>query len=418
MATSKSAASSKAQQPLSGVRVLDLGRMIAGPYASQMLADYGADVIKIERAKVGDDSRQANMGCLLDEKGAKILGETSLFLLGNRSKRSVSVELSRPDGQQIIHQLAAVSDVLVENFVPGTAKRFNIDYETLSKINPRLIYCSVSGWGQTGPHALRPGYDASLQAATGFMSVTGQRDGMPGAGPTRVGASIVDISTGMNAAFAIVIALRHRDATGEGQYIDVGMFDSGIALQADNVQKFLLSGDNVGRHGTENYGGAPARVFKTRDHDIFLIASTNRQFASLCATLGRPDLSDDERFIDITSRFKHRDTLYGILEPLIASRTSAEILAGLDKAEVPCGAVNNYSMLFADPHTSARGTAVHADHPLSSRLSLIASPMKLSKTPAQYRRPPMLGEHTDEVLREILGIEDSELTRLRQEGVL
>ncbi len=236
--------------PLADIRVLDLGRVIAAPYASQMLADFGAEVIKIERPGVGDDARLMSAGCLLDDDGNKVLSETSILMMGNRGKRSVTLALNKPEGQQLLQRLAAVSDVLVENFVPDTVRRFNVDYETLKKINPRLIYVSISGWGQTGPHRNRPGFDLVLQAATGFMSVTGQPEGSPGAGPVRVGASAIDIATGMNAAFAIMVALRHRDATGEGQHIDIALYDTGIALQADNVQKYITNGDRVGRHGS------------------------------------------------------------------------------------------------------------------------------------------------------------------------
>ena len=408
----------KARGPLSGVRVLDLGRVIAAPYAAQMMADYGAEVIKIERVGAGDDSRAMTAGCLLDEDGKKILSETSMLLLGNRGKRSLTLDLTSPEGQDIVRRLVAVSDVLLENFTPGTMRRFNLDYEALHRINPRIVYCSVSGWGQSGPRANLPGYDAVLQAATGFMSVTGQRDGVPGAGPVRVGASVVDIATGMNAAFAVMLALRHRDATGEGQYIDVSLFDTGIALQADNVQKFLLNGDLIGRHGSENYGGAPARIFQVMDGELFVMAGVSSQFAALCGVLKCTELTKDERFATVATRFQNRDALFGILQPLLLQWKMHDLVEALDKAHVPCSAVNNYQQVFADPHTTARGIAVHAEHPLSDRLRLIASPMKLSKTPAQYERPPLLGEHTDAVLEELLQMDVAQVAALREKGVI
>jgi crotonobetainyl-CoA:carnitine CoA-transferase CaiB-like acyl-CoA transferase len=404
--------------PLEGVRVLDLGRVIAAPYASQMLGDYGAEVIKLERAGVGDDARKMVAGCLQDRKGEKILSETSILLLGNRNKKSLTIEFSKPEGQKLLHKLAAVSDVLIENFVPGTMQRFNAGYETLSAINPRLIYCSITGWGQTGPYHMRPGYDAVLQAATGFMSVTGPRDDLPGAGPARVGASVIDIATGMNTAFAVMLALRQREFTGEGQYIDICLHDIGIAMQADNVQKYLLNGDLIGRHGTENYGGAPARVFRTADGEIYIIAGMSNQFAALCGVLGAPGLPEDKRFNGVMTRFQNRDALYAIVEPLIAQWKTAELLAALEAAGVPGAAANNYKQVFEDPHTRARGMTVHLDHPLSDRLDLIASPLKMSKSPPRYARPPTLGEHTDAVLSGLLGMSGEEIRRLREDGVV
>ena len=416
--TTAESTTTKPAGPLAGIRVIDLGRVIAAPYASQMLADYGAEVIKIERPGVGDDSRSMTAGCLLDDDGNKILTDTSMFLIGNRSKRSVTVDLGKPEGQQILHRLAAVSDVLVENFVPGTVKRWNIDYETLAAINPRLIYVSVSGWGQTGPYSLRPGYDAALQAATGFMSVTGQPDGTPGAGPVRLGSSVIDFAAGMNAAFAIMVALRHRDATGEGQYIDVALYDTGIAIQAENVQKFLMNGDLVGRHGTSNYGGAPARHFAASDGDVFFMGANAGQFTAICDVLGCPELDRDPRFATSPLRFVHRDALFPVLEPLIAKWKAADLVDALSKAHVPASVVNNYQQVFDDPHTAARGVEVKLDHPKSKRLKLIASPMKFSRTPAQYRRPPMIGEHTDDVLQELLDMTPGDIAALRAKGAL
>jgi len=408
----------RATPPLAGVRVLDLGRVIAAPLASQMLADYGAEVIKLERVGVGDDARKMTAGCLHDRNGEKILTETSILLMGNRNKKSLTIEFSKPEGQRLLHKLAAVSDVLIENFVPGTMQRFNADYDTLSAINPRLIYCSVTGWGQTGPYRMRPGYDAVLQAATGFMSVTGPRDDLPGAGPARVGASVIDIATGMNTAFAVMLALRQREFTGEGQYIDMSLHDNGIAMQADNVQKYLLNGDLIGRHGTENYGGAPARVFRTADGEVYIIAGMSNQFAALCKVLGVPALPEDKRFNGVMTRFNHRDELYPLIEPLIAKWNTAELLAVLEAAGVPGAAANNYRQVFEDPHTRARAMTVHLEHPQSDRLDVIASPIKMSKAPPRYSRPPLLGEHTDDVLGGLLGMSAADIQRLRDDGVV
>ena len=405
--------------PLSGIRVIDLGRVIAGPYAGQMLADYGAEVIKVERRGIGDDSRHMTAGCLLDRQGSKILTETSMVLLGNRNKKSISVDLAKPEGQKLVQRLAAVSDVFIENFTPGTAAKLNVGYDTLAALNPRLVYCSVSGWGQTGPNRLRAGFDAALQAATGFMSVTGQPDGTPGAGPVRVGASVIDFASGMNAAFAILLALRQRELTGEGQYIDVSLFDSGIALQGENVQKHLLNGDLVGRHGSENYGGAPARIFKASDGEVFIIAGTDSLFPALCRALDCTDLLEDARFTSgAMQRFVNREALHARLMPLFARYTRAELMELLDRAGVPVAPVNNYQQLFADAHTEARGSAVHVEHPQSDRLNLIASPIKMSKAPARYDRPPFLGEHTDAVLQDVLGMPAAELETLKKNGVV
>lgn len=402
----------KRMGPLSGIRVLDLGRVIAAPYAGQMLSDYGAEVIKIERAGVGDDARIMTAGTLLDDDGNKVLSETSILVMGNRGKRSVTLALDKPEGQELLHRLAKVSDVLIENFVPGVMKRFNCDYEAMRKVNPKLVYVSISGWGQTGPYRNRPGFDLVLQAVTGFMSVTGQPDGEPGAGPTRVGASVIDIATGMNAAFAILVALRHRDTTGEGQYIDVSLYDTGIAMQADNVQKYILNGDLVGRHGSGNYGGAPAKAFRAADGEVLVIAGLPAQFASFCRTLGVEQLVTDARFDGVMKRYENRAALYAILDPVIAKWRVADLVEALEKAKVPCGPVNNYKQLFDDPHTEARGMKVHLDHPLSGRYNVIGSPMKFSATPAQLERTPLLGEHTVPVLQELLGLDDGEIARL------
>ncbi len=404
--------------PLAGVRVLDLGRVIAGPYAAQMLADYGAQVIKVERPGSGDDARAMSTGALLDAAGDKIPGETSMVLLANRNKRSLTLALDQPRGQAILKQLVAQSDVLIENFIPGTMERFGLDYPSLHSVNPALVYCSVSGWGQTGPRAVLPGFDSVVQAACGLMSVTGQRDGSQGAGPVRVGASVVDVATGMNAAFAIMVALRHRDATGEGQHLDVALFDTGVALQADNVQKFLLSGDLIGRHGSENYGGAPARIFDTADGSVFIMAGVSAQFRALCNILDCPELTADPRFADVASRFRHRDALTSLLQPRIARLSSAHLIAALEAASVPCSQVRNYQEVFDDPHTHARSLRVAAPHPKSDRLQLIASPIKCSATPARYQRPPSLGEHTEEILSQTLGLGAAEIAELRDSGVI
>jgi crotonobetainyl-CoA:carnitine CoA-transferase CaiB-like acyl-CoA transferase len=250
------------------------------------------------------------------------------------------------------------------------------------------------------------------------MSVTGQRDGSQGAGPVRVGASVVDVATGMNAAFAIMVALRHRDATGEGQHLDVALFDTGVALQADNVQKFILSGDLIGRHGSENYGGAPARIFDTADGSVFIMAGISTQFRALCNILDCPELVADPRFADVASRFRHRDALTSLLQPRIARLSSAHLIAALEAASVPCSQVRNYQEVFDDPHTHARSLRVAAPHPKSDRLQLIASPIKCSATPARYQRPPALGEHTEEILSQTLGLGAAEIAELRDSGVI
>jgi len=408
-------------QPLAGVRILDLSRVLAGPWCTQTLADLGADVIKIERPMKngvgGDDTRGWGPPFLKDRDGHDT-AEAAYYLGTNRNKRSITVDIAQPEGQALIRRLAGQCDVFIENFKVGDMARYGLDAESLRTLYPRLVYCSVTGFGQTGPYRERAGYDYAIQGMGGLMSVTGERDDLPGGGPQKVGVAVADLFTGMYATVAILAALRHRDATGEGQSVDMALLDTQVAMLANLGANYLATGVAPGRIGNAHQNIVPYQVFETADGHLILAVGNDSQFAKFCDVAGRPDLAQDPRFIKNADRVRHRATLVPLLAEILKSRKKYDWLPALEAAKVPCGAINNLAEVFADPHVQARGMTVPMPHPLTDALQLVASPMKLSATPVQYRRPPpLLGEHTEEVLRE-LGWSAAELAALRKTGAI
>jgi crotonobetainyl-CoA:carnitine CoA-transferase CaiB-like acyl-CoA transferase len=406
-----------APQALSGVRVLDLSRVLAGPWCTQTLADLGADVIKIERPGTGDDTRAWGPPYLKDADG-RDTSEAAYFLGANRNKRSLAVDLSKPEGQAIVRRLAGQVDVLVENFKVGDLARYGLDAQSLLAEHPGLVICSITGFGQTGPYAERAGYDYAVQGMGGLMSVTGERDDLPGGGPQKVGVAVADLFTGMYATVAILAALRHRDATGQGQVIDMALFDTQLAMLANLGSNYLCSGKAPGRMGNAHQNIVPYQVFEARDGHLILAVGNDRQFAKFSEIAGRPDWAADPRFATNAERVRHRATLVPLLEDAIRQRPRADWLAALEAAKVPCGSINSIGEALADPQAQARGTVVDMPHPLTPELRLIASPMKLSATPVRYlHAPPLLGQHSDELLREA-GCSVEEITNWRAAGVI
>lgn len=402
---------------LAGIRVVDMGRILAAPLAGQILADFGADVIKVERPGSGDEGRTYGPSCLVDANG-KRTQEASLYLSGNRNKRSITLDLSKPEAREVAKRLISQADVLIENFLPGTMKRFGLDYEAMAALNPRLVYCSITGYGQTGPYANRPGYDPIFQAQSGMMQVTGHADEEPGGGPMRVGPSVVDTASAYSAAIAIMTALLERERlSGRGQYIDVALLDTAMAMQAHLIQDHLVSGKPWPRKGTAGNGGHPARVYHCRDGVFYLSVGNDKFYASLCTVLKRSDLIADPRFATGSQRYANRQVWDSIAEPLFMQWALHDLLEALDQAGVPAGAVNTYGEAFADPHVVHRGIRQTVPHPLGTNgeLAIVANPSRLTRTPATYeRRPPLLGEHTESVLQEWLGLEQESIERLRR----
>jgi len=401
--------------PLEGFRVLDLSRVLAGPLVAQMLGDLGAEVIKIERPGDGDDSRNYGPPFLETAEG-KRTRESGFYLSANRNKQSVTVDLSHPQGQDIIRRIAQKSDVVVENFRVGALAKFGLDYRSLSSLNPRLVYASITGYGQTGPMAQRPGYDAIFQAAGGHMAVTGAPDNLPGGGPTRSGLSLVDILTSQYATTAILAALIHRErsADGKGQHIDIALLDSMVAALSHRGVQYLISGKAFPRRGNVGGGGSPSQAFKCADGLIVLTVGNNAQWARFCVVIGQPGLASDPRFSEATKRIENRDELTPMLEETFAKRTKAHWLAVLEKAEIPSGPVNELDEVFADVQVRHRGMVVSVPHTLSGALPLISNPIRFSDTPLdRYEPPPTLGQHTESVLRRLLGISDEEIESLK-----
>ncbi len=410
------------QCALAGVRVLDLSRVLAGPWCTQTLADLGAEVIKIERPPAadhpgGDDTRGWGPPFLKDRDGHDTT-EAAYFLGTNRNKRSVTVDIAQPAGQALIHRLAAGCDVMVENFKVGDMARYGLDAETMRSRHPRLIYCSITGYGQTGPYRDRAGYDYAIQGLGGLMSVTGERDDLPGGGPQKVGVAVADLFTGMYATVAILAALRHRDATGEGQAIDMALLDAQVAMLANLGANYLVTKQAPKRAGNAHQNIVPYQVFEVADGHLILAVGNDGQFERFCAVAGCPELARDERFSSNALRVRHREVLVPLLATTMRTRRRADWLAALDAAKVPCGPINDLAEVFADPQVLHRGMRATVPHPHQDRLELVASPMKLSATPVQLRRaPPLLGQHTDEVLAE-LGLSPDETAALRAQGVL
>ena len=405
--------------PLSGIKILDLTRVLAGPLSAQMLGDLGAEVIKIERPGTGDDARAFGPPYLTDPEG-KANNNNSFYLCANRNKKSVTVNIAKPEGQAIVRELAKDVDVFMENYKVGDLKRYGLDYETIKAINPRIIYCSVTGFGQTGPYAPRAGYDAILQAMGGLMSVTGHIDGEPGEGPMKVGPSIVDYMTGMNSSIGILSALYNRDANGGvGQHLDVCLFDTVIASLSHWLQIYLVNGKTPPRRGTWGNGGMPAGVFRCTDGELMLVVGNDGQFQRTCAVLGEPDLANDKRFVKNNDRVVHGKEIMAIFAGLFLKKPVAYWLDRLEEAGVPSGPINNFEQVFSDPHVQSRGMRVKTEHKFEPELSLIRNALTFSETPIEmYRAPPLLGEHTQEVLGGKLGYDAEKIETLKQQGII
>src|SRR5574337_181607 len=401
---------------LAGIRVLDLSRVLAGPWCTQMLADLGADVVKVERPVAGDDTRHWGPPFLQDEAG-RDTREASYFTACNRNKRSITVDMAHPEGLQLLRRMAQEADVVVENFKVGGLAQYGLDYASLRPLNPRLVYCSITGFGQDGPYAERAGYDLMVQAACGLMSITGHADGAPGGGPLKVGVAVVDMFTGLYASNAILAALNARNASGAGQYIDMALLDVGMAVLANQAAGFLATGQAPGRAGNIHPSLAPYQDFPTRDGNVLLAIGNDGQFARFCAAAGHDAWARDERFATNTARVQHRAALLALMAPLMRGRSTAEWIALLEDKAVPCGPINTIAQAFDDPQVRARGMRVDLPRDAGDGIgsvATVANPMRLSATPVSYRSaPPTLGQHTDEVLRE-LGLSAAAIAALRE----
>jgi len=400
---------------LSGIRILDLSRVLAGPFCTQMLADMGAEVIKVERPGVGDETRTWGPPYVQDADGEDTT-ESAYYLCANRNKRSVTVNFSRPEGVALVKRLLAHCDVLVENFKVGGLAKFGLGYEQLKDEFPDLVYCSITGFGLTGPYAQRPGYDMMAQGMGGLISITGEPDRLP----SKVPVAINDIMTGMYTAVAMLSALRHRDRTGEGQQIDVGLLDVQVSWLANVASNYLIGGKIPRRLGTAHPNTVPYQVFPTEDGFIIIAANNDGQFERFCRAADAEHLRDDPRFASNALRSENREALIPMVESIARTRTTAAWMEILESGGVPCAPVNTVDQVFADPQVQARGMQISMEHPLAGdAVSLVGSPVKLSGTPVSYRRaPPTLGQHTDEVLRELLDMSDGEFDALREQGIV
>lgn len=403
---------------LSHLKVLDLSRVLAGPWAAQLLADLGAEVIKVERPGVGDDTRTWGPPFLKDREGQPTR-DAAYYLCTNRNKQSVTIDITQPEGQRLVRALVAQADVLIENYKLGGLAQYGLDYAALKEEFPRLVYCSITGFGQTGPYAPRAGYDFLVQAMGGLMSVTGRADAEEGAGPLKVGVAVTDILTGLYAANAIQAALAHRDRTGQGQHIDLALLDVQVACMANQAMNYLYGGTPPRRLGNGHPNVVPYQDFPTADGDVIIAVGNDAQFARLAGVLGRPEWSDDERFGTNLARVANRVELVRLLRELTLKRSTADWVAALEAAEVPCGPINNMAQVFADPQVQQRGMQVQVDHATAGAIPLVANPIKLSATPVAYRQaPPTLGQHTAEVLQRSLGLDAAAIDALRARKVI
>ncbi|RYF79231.1 MAG: CoA transferase [Comamonadaceae bacterium] len=405
---------------LDGIQVLDLSRVLAGPWCTQILADLGADVVKIERPGAGDDTRTWGPPFLKDAQGQDT-AQSTYFTACNRNKRSVTIDMATPEGQALLQKMALQADVVVENFKTGGLKQYGLDHETLRAANPRLVYCSVTGFGHDGPYAERAGYDLMIQAMTGMMSITGRPDAEAGGGPLRVGVALTDLFTGVYASTAILAALRVREQTGEGQHIDMALLDVGMAILANQASAFLNTGTAPTRQGNTHPSLAPYQDFPTQDGAMLLAIGNNGQFTRFCEAAGRPEWVQDERFASNTLRVKHREVLIPAMEALTRTRSTADWITLLEDKAVPCGPINDIGQAFDDAQVKARGLATTLPRDAGdgiAQITGVASPLRLTATPPVLRRaPPALGQHTEEVLAE-LGLSNAEVQALRAKGVL
>jgi crotonobetainyl-CoA:carnitine CoA-transferase CaiB-like acyl-CoA transferase len=400
--------------PLAGFRVLDLSRILAGPWASQMLADLGAEVIKIERPLVGDDTRSWGPPYMPDAEG-EATGEAAYFHGANRGKHSVCIDISSTAGQELISKLATKCDVLIENFKVGGLKKYGLDYDSLKRINPKLVYCSITGFGQTGPYAERAGYDFMIQAMGGLMSVTGE----PGGQPMKVGVALADVMTGLYAANAIQAALIHQLRSGEGQYIDLALLDVQVATLANQAMNYLASGNNPQRLGNAHPNIVPYQAFQTSDDYLILAVGNDAQFKRFCNLAGRPDLARDDLYLKNSERVKNRQSLIPQLIDIMLSRDTDWWLEQLNAQGIPCGPINHIDQVFSDPQVQHRDMQLELDHPVAGKVASVGNPIKLSETPVTYdKASPMLGQHTEAVLSELLELDSMQIKQLRAENII
>lgn len=403
---------------LSHLRVLDLSRVLAGPWCGQNLADLGAEVIKVERPRVGDDTRHWGPPYLRDDEG-RDTSEAAYFLSANRNKQSLTLDFTHAEGQRLVRELASKSDILIENFKVGGLAAYGLDYASLKAINPRLIYCSITGFGQSGPYAKRAGYDFMIQGLGGLMSLTGQPDSGEGGGPVKVGVALTDILTGLYATVAVLAALAHREKTGEGQHIDMALLDVQVACLANQAMNYLTTGVSPKRLGNAHPNIVPYQAFPTADGDLILTVGNDSQFRKFCEVAGHVEWGSDSRFSSNGQRVAHRAELIPLIRQVTVFRTTAEWVSVLEAAGVPCGPVNDLEQVFADPQVIARGLRIDLPHPLAGSTPQVASPLRLSASPVEYRQaPPLLGEHTERVLSDVLGLDTSQVAVLRSQGVI
>ena len=403
---------------LSHLRVVDLSRVLAGPWASQILADMGADVIKIERPGSGDDTRGWGPPFLKDEAGNDTT-EAAYYLGANRGKKSLTLNIAAPEAQEIIRHLVKDADVFIENYKVGDMARYGLSYQDLKQINPRIVYCSITGFGQTGPMAEIAGYDFIVQGLGGLMSITGERDDLPGGGPQKVGVAVADIMTGLYSTIAILAAIEHRHSSGEGQYIDMALLDVQVATIANMNMNYLCSGKVPGRQGNAHANIVPYQVFNAADGELILAVGNDTQFAKLCAVLGCPEIAGDERYAKNANRVRHRDALLPLLKQRLVTRSVAQWVDVLQPEGIPCGPVNSLAQTFANPQVIHRQMRVDLPHPLAGSVPSVANPIKFSGTPIQYGdAPPTLGQHSDQVLKEYVGLSDAEIEALKAKRII
>lgn len=403
---------------LSHIRVLDLSRVLAGPWAGQILGDLGAEVIKIERPRTGDDTRHWGPPYLKDQQGENT-SEAAYYLSANRNKQSLTLDFTQPEGQRIIRDLVAECDVVLENFKVGGLAAYGLDYESLKAINPKLIYCSITGFGSDGPYANRAGYDFMIQGLGGLMSLTGRAEDEEGAGPVKVGVALTDILTGLYATVGVLAALNHREQSGVGQHVELALLDVQVACLANQAMNYLTTGVAPKRMGNAHPNIVPYQDFPTADGDIILTIGNDGQFRKFAEAAGHPEWARDDRFASNKARVAHRKELIPLIRQVTVFRTTAEWVALLEQAGVPCGPINDLAQVFADPQVQARGLRLDLPHPLAGSVPQVASPIRLSETPVEYRKaPPVLGEHSEAILQELLGLGFDKILSLRQAGVI
>ena len=404
--------------PLAHIRVLDLSRVLAGPWATQTLADLGAEVIKVERPGAGDDTRAWAPPFVKDGEGHDTT-EGAYYSAANRGKLSITLDLAQPEGAAAARDLAAKSDILIENYKFGGLAKYGLAYDDLKSLHPGLIYCSITGFGQTGPYRDRAGYDFMIQGMSGLMSITGERDDLPGGGPQKVGVAVADLTTGLYSTIAILAALVHRDRTGEGQHIDMALLDCTVALLANMNLNYFTTGKPPGRWGNAHPNLTPYQMFETADDPVIVAVGNDEQFRRLCELMALPELGGDERFAKMSGRLRHRAELIAIISERMRAKPRAFWLEGLERLGVPCGLVNRLDQTFADPQVKARGLKVELPHPTAGTIPMVKTPIVMSATPPDQRRPPpLLGEHTNQVLRTLLGKSEGEIARLRAAGIV